>query len=106
MKRWAGLLGLFLLAAIGAVMISVRMQPSDLERRFATIRPGMNPEEVARIMTDAEPEPPTLYSWRPGFTWSYLPPRRLMVRDVRLEVEFDGNARVIRTTVDGVQVQP
>ena len=106
MKRWAGLLALFLVAAIGAVVIAPRFRPTDVERQHATIRVGMNPEEVARIMTGGNPEPPTLYFGKPGFTWSWLSPRKFMARGVRLEVDFDANASVTRTTVDGEQLQP
>jgi hypothetical protein len=48
MKRWACL---FLVLIAGAtVVISVRMRPSEWERRHAMIRVGMTPEEVAWIM--------------------------------------------------------
>ena len=105
MKRWAGLLALFLVAAIGAVMISTRFQPSELERQHATIRVGMTGGEVLEIL--GTPEPPFLGTSRwVGLTWTYLPPRRFLARQVRLEVEFDTDERVIRTMVDGVQVQP
>jgi hypothetical protein len=108
MKRWAGLLALFLLAAISAVVIAPRFAPSELERRHATIRVGMTASEVVKIM-DARVEPLTFLgasNLGSGFTWSYLPPRRFLARDVRLEVDFDTNSRVIRTTVDGEQRQP
>jgi hypothetical protein len=45
-ERWAGLLALFLLAAIGAAAVAPRIGPSELERQHATIRVGMSPEEV------------------------------------------------------------
>jgi hypothetical protein len=107
MKRWTGLLGLLLLAAIGAVVIATRLQPSDLERRHATIRVGMTPDAVVKIMDTGGPEPLTyLADSGSGYTWSWLPPRRFVARDLHLEVVFDGNARVIRTTANGEQRQP
>jgi hypothetical protein len=50
MKRWAGLLALFLLAAIGAVVIAPWFQPSEHEQRFAKIRVGMTKDDVEAIM--------------------------------------------------------
>jgi hypothetical protein len=102
MRRWAGLLALFLLATLGALAISARMRPSEWERRHATIRVGMTPEEVAWIMNTGGPEPLTFLSERgAGFTLEYRPPKRFLARDVRLEVFFDENARVAGTAVDG-----
>jgi hypothetical protein len=48
-KRWAGLFALFLLAAIGVMVFAPRFQPSELERRHATINLGMTRDEVAKI---------------------------------------------------------
>jgi hypothetical protein len=45
MRRWAGLLALFLLATLGALAISARMRPGEWERRHAMIRVGMTPAE-------------------------------------------------------------
>lgn len=107
MKGWAGLLAFFLLAAIGAVSISTRLQPDEWEVRHATIRIGMTPEEVVSIMNTGGLEPQTfLASSGSGFTWSYVPPRRFLTRDVRLEVDFDVNQRVIRTSVNEAQLMP
>jgi hypothetical protein len=105
MKRWAGLLALFLLAAIGAVMIAPRFQPSDLERRHAKVRPGMTVEEVTSIMHPDRGWPNNI---QPGeWTWAWRVPRRVGARKVRLlEVEFDNRGRVIRTTVDGEPLRP
>ena len=106
MKRWAGLLTLLLLAAIGAVAISTRLQPSELERRHATIRVGMTRDEVVELMGTGQADPRRLLQPVVFWTWSWLPPRRFMARDVLLQVEFDATGRVARTSVDGMQLQP
>jgi hypothetical protein len=102
-KRWAALLALFLVAAIGAVAISTRMQPSDLERRHATIRVGMTYQEVERIMEtppmggfNADDGEKRIWWRRSGFA----------ARNVDVAVTFDREGRVVRMTVDGKQRQP
>jgi hypothetical protein len=104
-KRWAGLLLVLVAAAIVALVIAARMRPDDLERRHATIRVGMTLTEVKRIMNPGR-EPDAVRADGNGFTWEYRPTKRFLTRDVRLGVHFDADADVIRTTVDGVQVQP
>lgn len=97
MKRWDGLIALFLMAAITALAMSTRFRPSELERRHRMIRVGMTVEEVHRTMGNLEPS--RLRDPAPrGVTWEYLPPRRFLVSDVRLKVHFDNDARVIRTS--------
>jgi hypothetical protein len=106
MKRWAGLLALFLVAAIGAVVMAPRFRLSSLERRHSTIRVNMKVDEVTMIMDDPADE--ASRSFIEPKTWSrvWLPPQAAGARGKRLEVEFDDQGHVIRTTVDGKQLQP
>jgi hypothetical protein len=94
-KRWAGLLALFLLAAIGAVVIAPRFQPSEHEQRFAKIRVGMTVDEVEAIMGGRGfvefPAPNAARYW--------ICPRRAGRPAVALNVVFDDAARVAETAV-------
>lgn len=106
MKRWFGLLLVLVGAALVASLIAARMRPSKWERRHATIRVGMTPDEVASIMHGEKPEPRQAPVQIGSFTHRYVPPKSILVRDVLLEVHFGADGRVVRTTVDGAQVQP
>jgi hypothetical protein len=101
MKRWAGwllILGAATLATI-AISLSLRPRPSELERRLATIRPGMTREEVAEIMNMGEPKPECrkgdVASPRSG-TWHFHPSSG---REVELTVMFDDDGRVTESAV-------
>ena len=74
----------------------------------STIRVGMTHHEVYEIVDPRGPLPEVFPSpTGAGHTWCYLVPRRsILARDVQLDVDFDGNARVIGTYANGVQVQP
>jgi hypothetical protein len=95
MKRWAGLLALFLLAAVGTVVLAPRFQPSEFERRHATIRAGMTVDEVEAIMGGRGyveyPAPNAAQCW--------ICPRRAGRPAVLLTVVFDEEARVVETAV-------
>jgi hypothetical protein len=96
-KRWAGLVALFLVAALGAVVISA---PSELERRHATIRPGMTYREVSKMMggTGVDFASP-VGSGGGGWTRHWSCPKRLGRRHVELVVTFDDEGLVTETTV-------
>jgi hypothetical protein len=107
MKRWTGLCLVLVAAAILALAISARMRPGEWERRHAMIRVGMTRDEVHQIMDTVGPEPlASSGCGAAGFFWEYRLPKRFLARDVFLVVEFDGDARVIRTTVDGKTLRP
>jgi hypothetical protein len=93
-KRWAGLLLVFVAAAIVALVIAARMRPDDLERRHATIRAGMTWDEVETIMGR-----PGERVMCPSPTRVWTPPHRLGRPDVELVVQFDHDLRVTETSV-------
>lgn len=106
MKRWAGLLLVLVAAAVVAWIVSVRMRPSEWERRHAMIRVGMTRDEVALIMHGYNREPGHAPAHVGRSTSGFMPPKSIFQRDVLLEVHFGDDDRVVRTTVDGVQVEP
>jgi hypothetical protein len=93
--HWAGLFVLFLIATFVAG-IGIRLQSTGIERRHATIQPGMTILEVGEIMgvemvDDQRP------SMSPkGSAWWSLP-QRFGESPVFLEVEFDDDGQVVRT---------
>jgi hypothetical protein len=100
MKRWAVLLGLFLLAVIVVLFASTQFRADHLERRHATIRLGMTHEEVAKIMDIGEdltrmPPQNSRISFghsKDGTSWCWRCRRRPWRRDVELVVLFyDGD---------------
>lgn len=107
MKRWAGLLLMFAVATFVVVAISMRIpskvQPNPLERRHATIRPGMTEREVITIM-DGD-FPPSVSKGKDGivpgethhFEWA-IPSEQY--GSVRLRVYFDAAGRVTRTSAE------
>lgn len=111
MRRWLGLLGLFLLAAIGTVIVAARLQPGELERRHAVIQVGMTEEEVEAIMGErgTEEEPLSIswfpYAKRTRWTWYWSPPKRIGASDYPLSVTFN-SGRVVTTRANGEQLRP
>jgi hypothetical protein len=104
MRQWRTIFGVLALAVFLALVIAVQVRPTELERRHATIRPGMTADAVARIMEPDEIGSPYTFVIPNGWTWSWRLPRRFPVRDVELEVTFDGAGRVVGTgkRVNGV----
>lgn len=107
MKLWSRLLAIFLLVAIGAVAISARLRPTELQRRHATVRVGMTSDQVAEIMGQRQSIPAVRRrAPHAAFTWTFHSPSGEFTRSMCLDVDFDADFRVMRTTVDGVHVQP
>jgi hypothetical protein len=106
-KLWSRLLAIFLLVAIGAVAISTHLGPSELQRRHATVRVGMTPDQVAEIMGQRQ-SIPAIRRRAPqaAFTWTFRSPASEFTRSMDFDIEFDADFRVMRTAVDGVQLQP
>lgn len=94
MKPRGRLLLAFITAASASALV-ISLQPTDIERRHATIRPGMTLREVGKIM-DAEMVSDKPISPR-GSAWWSVPRRFGGASSVFLEVEFDEHGRVVRT---------
>ena len=104
MKHWAGLLLVFVVAAIAAVVIAPRFRPSALERRHATIRVGMTSGEVENIMDQAgvnhEKAVVSVPKGGPPFrgeVWLWPCRRDTLRGEVKVVVVFDQAGRVTET---------
>jgi hypothetical protein len=95
MKRWAGIFTLFLVASIVVVVVGWRFRDGDLERRHATIRPGMTLAEVKNIMGTPRRE----FNLPAGATWFWRSRKLIGPRDAMLVVQFDHTGRVIQTDI-------
>lgn len=98
MKRWAGVVAILLLVPVGAMILAPSFQPTELERRLTTVRPGMTREEVAGVMNPDKSDVPHEFTANGYRFWSWMCPGSFGRPTKQLFVRFDDDGRVIATS--------